>query len=177
VGVIDSILILGNITPNKMKQMEWKIYRYPSPRRRRRAAGQAADDYLTLRKVAQGGHLKKCTCIGINVSVSPNRSMPCGAKCAAKLPGYELICLVCHRGRKIHLYCETECVEQIYNYYRLHTARFGHVRLGRRVNFKFRESVHISPHIGAHLGFLWPILSTLFSALRCSSTRKCSRML
>ena len=51
----------------------------------------------------------------------------------------------------MHLYCETECFQQICNYYRLHTACFSEVRLGRRVNLKFRESV---PHIGAHLGFL-----------------------
>jgi hypothetical protein len=86
--------------------------------------------------------------------------MSCGAKRPAKLqrpaklPGYEVLFVEQHRGRKMHLYCETECFQQICNYYQLHIARFGDVRLGRRVNKKFRESVHISPHIGAHLGFL-----------------------
>ena len=80
--------------------------------------------------------------------------MSCGAKRLAKLPGFEVIYLGRHRGRKMHLYCKTECFQQICNYCRLHTARFGDVRLGRRVNKKFRESVHISPHVGAHLGFL-----------------------
>ncbi len=80
--------------------------------------------------------------------------MSCGAKRLPKLPGFEVIYLGRHRGRKMHLYCKTECFQQICNYCRLHTARFGDSRLGRRVNKKFRESVHISPHIGAHLGFL-----------------------
>ncbi len=77
--------------------------------------------------------------------------MSCGAKRLPKLPGFEVIYLGRHRGRKMHLYCKTECFQQICNYYRLHTACFSEVRLGRRVNLKFRESV---PHIGAHLGFL-----------------------
>jgi hypothetical protein len=84
------------------------------------------------------------------VSFSP-RSMSCGLTRVEKLPGFEVIFL--GQGRKMKLYCEQECFKHICNYYRLHTARHGAIRFGRRVNVLFRESVHISPHICAHL---WP---------------------